>query len=150
MYVVTGIEHVTVWAEVVGGARWGSTAWVGRSHSTCAAPSTTPEPLFPSGKAPYRQISWSLNAARLGIMMIELLWNRHRCRDACQNSERLDKIKQWHLDVWHERMNIVCKNLQHVKNGRVYLSEQSIIHQLVVNVCLRFRKRLIIVSIPYR
>ena len=44
-----------------------------------------------SGKTSYRQISWSLEAARLGVMIIA---PRQRCcRGACQISERLEKSK---------------------------------------------------------
>ena len=31
-----------------------------------------------SGKTSYRQISWSLEAVRLGVIMIVSLWNRNR------------------------------------------------------------------------
>ena len=51
-----------------------------------------------SGKTSYRQISWSLDATRLDVIMIISLWNLtgistalQRCRDACQISEWLGK-----------------------------------------------------------
>ena len=51
-----------------------------------------------SGKRPYRQISWSLEAARLDVIMIVSLWNlkasqQHCCWGVCQISERLKKSK---------------------------------------------------------
>ena len=53
-----------------------------------------------SGKTSYRQISWSLEATRLDVIMIISLWNLtgistalQRCRDACQISEWLGKSK---------------------------------------------------------
>ena len=36
-----------------------------------------------SGKTSYRQISWSLEAARLGVIMIVSLWNLTGILDAC-------------------------------------------------------------------
>ena len=51
-----------------------------------------------SVRTSYRQISWSLEVARLEVIMIVLLWiwqaSRQRCcRCGCQISERLAKIK---------------------------------------------------------
>ena len=49
-----------------------------------------------SGKTSYRQISWSLEAARLGVIIIAPLWNLTGTSAAllpraCQISERLEK-----------------------------------------------------------
>ena len=49
-----------------------------------------------SGKTSYRQISWSLEAARLDVAMVVSLWQAPRqqhCRGTCQISERLEKFK---------------------------------------------------------
>ena len=52
-----------------------------------------------SRKTSYRQISRSLEGARLGVIMIVSFWNlwqasrQHCCRDGCQISKRLKKSK---------------------------------------------------------
>ena len=50
-----------------------------------------------SGRTSYRNISWSLEAAKLDVIMIESLWNLTSqqccCWGACQISERLEKSK---------------------------------------------------------
>ena len=56
-----------------------------------------------SGKTSYRQISWSLKAARLDVMIMVSLWNlasrQHCCRIGCQISERLQKSKPESRDL---------------------------------------------------
>ena len=52
-----------------------------------------------SGKTPYRQFSWSLEAARLDATMVISLWNLTAYRQrsswgACQISQRLEKSKK--------------------------------------------------------
>ena len=45
-----------------------------------------------SGQTSYRNISWSLESARLDVIMIVLLWNL-TCRGTCQISKRWEKSK---------------------------------------------------------
>ena len=56
-----------------------------------------------SGKTSYRQISWSLEAARLGVISHHPeIWQAPRqrcCRGACQISERLEKSKHESRDL---------------------------------------------------
>ena len=46
---------------------------------------TSPEPVFI--KPPYRKISWSLEAARLDVIMIVSLWNLIGISEALEKSQ---------------------------------------------------------------
>ena len=55
------------------------------------SPSIYPGPLFTKRSTSYRNISWSLEAARFASRLFQSPWNLTGCcRDACQISERYD------------------------------------------------------------
>ena len=66
--------------------------WVG-PHSACGCLSTVSVHglCSLSGKTPYRQISLSLVAARLDVILIEALWNLTLLPRCLSSSERLEK-----------------------------------------------------------
>ena len=62
-------------------------------YNYCGSPSTLS--LSPSDKSSsYHQLSWSLEAMRYGLTMVDLTlkFNRHLCRGACQISEQYSQF----------------------------------------------------------
>ena len=68
------------------------------NHSPSILHSSDPEPLFTSEWTSYLKISWSLEAARLGViitlsLLIMTASRKPYCRGACQISKRLEWYK---------------------------------------------------------